>query len=81
MSKLDVIVKKTNMKNFFKDPINLLIYGGIIIVILSVVSSGSSRKLDLENQKLDICIKQMNAVIPDPNDDSRASFLKNCYEK
>lgn len=30
--------------------------------------------------KYDACVEAMNEAIPDPNDEGRPNFLKNCYE-
>lgn len=52
---------------------------GVIIIVFFYFASQS----DLERAKdkrLDKCIEVMQKAIPDPNDDSRAHYLENCFE-
>lgn len=55
-----------------------LIVAGIIIM---TSSSWRARGHKIVDPRWNICIEAMQQAIPDPNDDSRASFLKDCYEQ
>lgn len=50
----------------------------VLVVFAILILTGRNHKVI--DPRWDNCVEEMNSVIPDPNDDSRASFLKNCYE-
>lgn len=55
--------------------------GAVVLFLVLLVAAGSFEKGEsAANAKWDGCVKLMTEVVPDPNDDSRASFLQNCYE-
>lgn len=63
------------MKNYIK----LLLIGLAIafVVLIGYIFSFSS---PVDDKKYSDCVDAMNEAIPDPNDEGRPNFLKNCYE-
>lgn len=53
---------------------------GLFFILL--IAAGSFEKGEnAADMRWNACINLMTEAIPDPNDDSRASFLQNCYEQ
>ena len=58
---------------------NKIFYTCLVIAGIVILTS-STRGHKIVDPRWDNCVEEMNQAIPDPNDDGRASFLKNCYE-
>lgn len=52
----------------------------VIVILMLGIFGARSQTEELHSQRYDSCIKAMQQAIPDPNDDSRASFLENCQK-
>jgi len=50
----------------------------VIMVVALFWSMVASEENQLESANYQKCVTAMQEAIPDPNDDSRASFLKEC---
>ena len=52
----------------------------VIISVSFFCFLNQSEKQELNSKSYDKCIEAMQKAIPDPNDNSRASFLENCQK-
>ena len=51
----------------------------VLVAMLAIIYGGINwDNQNFKTQRYDKCITAMQIAIPDPNDDSRASFLKDC---
>lgn len=58
---------------------NIFFMIGVSFVLILIAFQIRSLKQDITDIKLDKCQFAMQKAIPDPNDDSRVTFLKDCY--
>lgn len=57
----------------------LYVIGVVTITMMVLVLKVMDVQTKIGDIKLDKCQFAMQKAIPDPNDDSRIAFLKNCY--
>lgn len=51
----------------------------VTFTMMALVLMNRGLRNDVADIKLDKCIFAMQKAIPDPNDDRRVEFLKDCY--
>lgn len=69
------------MANFGMKTMNNSSYMWIAIAVMFVAFMWFASKEDIaRNDSYNKCVIAMQQAIPDPNDDSRASFLENCQK-